>query len=410
MKSEIHPADWTIPYPEKCDAESIPLLLHSLTHVEHEWDAFPWHLAEEMAGHIQEPDSTFDYLHLTTFFRARAAMLALGDDVLDHGDLFGALSKHRVQVGGIYRAHLLKHVNEYLDQKNLKRFPVCTEGDPTAVYDRETAANHRIEFQNVIRIVENEYLKTLDFISVASSMDEEVAGHSVGYWAKGAEIPTGRSVRVRARRQDGKLYMRPAQDEVKRLIQADRPRQKILMKLQGELTFSNAGFDIWNEEHRKVGPAACDASGIQPSSCASERSEDGKPVVNVIGDFKVIVLGVGRKMNLARKHKRRAFLRAVHRRCTATNEDTFYWQNVVEDHNAEFPGPHQLNRRIRSDRLDDIFKGQKAEFRELFEILDRASGHLRLKVKFSTLLNMVLALPILGAEDVLAVVEPLLSR
>jgi hypothetical protein len=36
---------------------------------------------------------------------------------------------------------------------------------------------------------------------------------------------------------------------------------------------------------------------------------------------------------------------------------------------------------IMSDRIDDdLFKGQKSEFDELFQILDRTAGHLRMKV------------------------------
>jgi hypothetical protein len=34
-----------------------------------------------------------------------------------------------------------------------------------------------------------------------------------------------------------------------------------------------------------------------------------------------------------------------------------------------------------SDRIaDDLFKGQKVEFDEMFEMLDRTAGHMRLKM------------------------------
>lgn len=404
MNIEIHPADWSIPYPDDCKPGMLPRFFSALTHVEHEWDSFPWHLADELVNLLQNPEASFEYLHLTTFFRARAAMLALGDHVLDHDDLFEALSRLRAQAGGIYRAHLLAHVNAYLEQQNLKRLPDCSDDETEKAPLSERVTQNRLVFQNLVRIAEAEYLKTLNFISVATSLDEEVAGHSVGYWVKGAEMPKGRSVRVRVRKLAGEHIIRPARDEVKRLIHADRPLKKILVKPQGEFDSLNAEI----EEDGEVRHKACATKDSQAESCASAMTKGGKPEVRVIGDFRAIILGRGRKMCLSRKHKRRAFLRAVHRRCMAGNVDTFYWQEVVDDHNAEFPGSHQAHRRIKSDRIDDIFKGQKAEFQELFEILDRATGHLRLKVRFAALCNLILAIPLLGAEDLLAAVAPVI--
>ena len=88
-------------------------------------------------------------------------------------------------------------------------------------------------------------------------------------------------------------------------------------------------------------------------------------------------------MVLTRKYKRRAFLRAVHTWCTKHQTDTFFWQDILEDYNAKFKDPNQRTLQITSDRIDnDLFKGQKAEFNELFQMLDRTAGHLRLKIPF----------------------------
>jgi hypothetical protein len=69
--------------------------------VEHAGEACPWHLTTKALNLLETPQACYEYLHLVWFFRARAAMLALEGSVLDHHDLFRALSKHRVQVAGI---------------------------------------------------------------------------------------------------------------------------------------------------------------------------------------------------------------------------------------------------------------------------------------------------------------------
>jgi hypothetical protein len=55
---------------------------------------------------------------------------------------------------------------------------------------------------------------------------------------------------------------------------------------------------------------------------------------------------------------------------------------VIEEHNARYSGRGDENRRIKSDRVDDdLFKGQKEEFKELFGEPDRANGRLRFAVR-----------------------------
>lgn len=108
-----------------------------------------------------------------------------------------------------------------------------------------------------------------------------------------------------------------------------------------------------------------------------------RPVARVIGSFQAIALPSGRKMLLGTKFKRRAFLRAVDAYCTAHRTDTFFAQTIIEDYNASLDPSVRAQKAIKSDRvMDDLFKGQKAEFNELFEILDLSAGHFRLKMPF----------------------------
>ncbi len=107
-----------------------------------------------------------------------------------------------------------------------------------------------------------------------------------------------------------------------------------------------------------------------------------RPVARVVGGFTTIILPSGRKMSLAKKHKRRAFLRAVVRWCGTNATDTFYAQDIIEDYNASLPAAEVESKAINSDRIiDDLFKGQKAEFLELFDVLDLAASQFRIKVE-----------------------------
>jgi len=106
-------------------------------------------------------------------------------------------------------------------------------------------------------------------------------------------------------------------------------------------------------------------------------------VARVIGDFERIILPSGRIMALASKRKRRQFLRLVHTHCRIEKTETFDWKMLIEDHNERHTNLNDKHKQIATDRVeDDLFKGQQAEFRELFEHTDRSNGRLRLKVHF----------------------------
>lgn len=112
-------------------------------------------------------------------------------------------------------------------------------------------------------------------------------------------------------------------------------------------------------------------------------ANDARPVARVIGGFTTIILPSGRKMSLAKKHKRRAFLRAMVQWCRMNATDVFHAQDIIDDYNASLSKTDAQSKAINSDRIiDDLFKGQKAEFLELFDVLDLAASEFRIKVEF----------------------------
>jgi hypothetical protein len=130
------------------------------------------------------------------------------------------------------------------------------------------------------------------------------------------------------------------------------------------------------------GVASCPFLTRQDAASAPVRQAQGKPEARVVGDFFKIILPGGREMLLHRRYKRRAFLRAAHEWCVKNHTDTFDWQMLVDDYNAQFKNPKQEKHRIKSDRIDnDLFKGQLDEFRELFGLPDRANSRLQFKVE-----------------------------
>jgi len=109
-------------------------------------------------------------------------------------------------------------------------------------------------------------------------------------------------------------------------------------------------------------------------------------VARVIGEFERIILPSGKIMTLVKKHKRRQFLRLAHQHCRREKTETFDWQQVLISYNEQFKDPSEKSKRILTDRVeDDLFKGQQAEFLDIFAHADRANRILRLKVCFEFL-------------------------
>ena len=235
MSEEIHRADWSIPYPKDLDEKNVTAVLGRLTDIEHDWEVFPWHLTGSMLKLLHCPQRSYEYLHLVWFFRARAAMLALKGQVLDLKDLFRALCKHQVQVGGIYRKHLIWNMEEFLRKENLAEIPDCHREDCDGGEADEKIERNRRTIRSVVRASEREYVKTLNFISVAETMDEEVARHTVGFWVKGGEKPNGNDIPARVRRFEGGYEVRPTENDVKRMIKIGQPFEKIMVRT-GEST------------------------------------------------------------------------------------------------------------------------------------------------------------------------------
>jgi hypothetical protein len=141
-----------------------------------------------------------------------------------------------------------------------------------------------------------------------------------------------------------------------------------------DLTLSEAEVQLWRLDWEKVEAEYGAGQGLDLAA--------GKAIARVIGDFQRIELPSGRVMVLYKKFKRRAFLRAAHEWCEKNKTDVFPWQTVIDDHNAQFKDLNRAHRKIVSERIDDdLFKGQKDEFDELFGEPDRANGRLEFRVK-----------------------------
>jgi hypothetical protein len=139
-------------------------------------------------------------------------------------------------------------------------------------------------------------------------------------------------------------------------------------------TLSEADVQLWQLDWEKVEAEHGMGQGLDLLA--------GKPIARVIGDFQQIELPSGRVMVLYKKFKRRAFLRAAHGWCEKNKTDVFPWQTVIDDYNLQFKDLNRAHRKIVSERIDDdLFKGQKDEFDELFGEPDRANGRLEFKVK-----------------------------
>ena len=190
VSCEIHRAEWDILYPAGCDAASLPGFLRPLTYVDHDLNAFPWYVVGRLIELLEKPEPSFEYLHVTVYFRARAAMLALNGDVLDHTDPFGALSKHQLQIGGIYRKHLQRYLLMFMQKHNRARLPECDRHRMDPFVDPSEAEKNRDLLRRVIQAAERAFINTLNFISEGPGLDARIEAVSYTHLT----LPTNREV------------------------------------------------------------------------------------------------------------------------------------------------------------------------------------------------------------------------
>jgi len=375
---EMQRAEWTIPYPTQCNPELVPGLLKAMTTVKHEMDDFPWHLVSQLINYLEKPEAIFEYLHLSEFYRARSVMLTLSGKVLNQTALHAALSKYQVQVGGIYRYVLIRTARKFLENNNLALLPECDIYSFDPAHASIHFAKNRDAVERLIELAEFEFINILDFISVATGLHEEIAGHRLEFWVKGAERPDVVFVPAQVQAHEFGYDVMPPPDVIKLRTRERMRVQKFSKGRAGELALAGSEQAVTEPVDSKQ---LADPAGSRQFAVSSEEPVLAKlPQAKVVGDFNVIVLPKGRKIVLTRKYKRRAFMRAVHTWCTKNQTDTFYWQDILEDYNAQFKDSGQKTRKIVTDRIDhDLFRRQKAEFKELFQILDRSAGQLRLK-------------------------------
>ena len=240
MNTEIHLADWSIPYPADLDELRVPQILRPLTNVEHEINDFPWYVVGRLIELLEKPEPSFEYLHVTVYFRARAAMLALNGDILDHTDLFGALSKHQLQIGGIYRKHLQNYLQICMQKHNMARLPECDRHRMDPFDDPGETENNRDLMRRCIQAAERAFINTLNFISEGPGMDARIEGESVEYWVKRMERDRAIDVRVRVTHHAGGYRVKPCRDEAIATYGAGGTARTFVVRLQEEFPFGKA--------------------------------------------------------------------------------------------------------------------------------------------------------------------------
>jgi hypothetical protein len=335
-------------------------------------------------NHLENPKANFEYLHITKYCVARAAVLALKGEVLDQTDLHATLSKDQVQFAGIYRKHLIRAIRNFLEKHNIANLPECEIHEIDPLHGPGQLEHNRLLILCVIQTAELDYLNTLNFLSLAPDPDEEIFHFSAGYWGRGAEMSKAADVPVLVTFHETGYYIKPCKDDAKRMTRSRRRMQKISVIRQEAFAFEKKEKPKHEPVASKKVTAA--SSSAAPDSMVNKTTNlDSRPLVKVIGDFKAIILPNAQKaISLSRKYKMRPFLRFIHSWVTERGTYDFYIEEVRDEFNMQFTGG-LLKRGWRSDRFqDDLFKDNKEEFSQLFETIDKVTGHYRLKVCFQT--------------------------
>jgi hypothetical protein len=230
------------------------------------------------------------------------------------------------------------------------RLPDCALWGADTPENRQAVAEKREGFREGIEQAVAEFVRVLNFASAMEDVNARIAGHPLRAWFRGAHMPEATEIPVRIVEEDGRVHLAPDAQTAARFMSRRLPVPRIEVGPEGG--GAGAGF------------------GVQGEVSA---------VVKVIGDFKVIRVGKV-EIDLSGKHKARAFLRFLHKKVSAAGTQEFYVEEVREEFNAAIPETRK-GRRWLSDRFrEDLFKDRETDFDLLFETMDRAAGHYRLRV------------------------------
>jgi hypothetical protein len=206
---------------------------------------------------------------------------------------------------------------------------------------------------------------------------------------EGAARPASVRVPVQTDRHGAGHDLAPVRDEAKEALRARRPVKKVAVRPQGELSGMGGKDEDGNLRPESAGRGPFDGAGSTSLTTSQGRRKSGekgnyesrekKTGFEVIGDYRVIRIPGRREISLARKHKTRAVLRFIHMTLKKAGTTNFYVDDMRVEFNAQF-GDDIAGKRWMSDRFrEDLFKGKLEAFDLLFEPLDRASGHYRMK-------------------------------
>ena len=97
------------------------------------------------------------------------------------------------------------------------------------------------------------------------------------------------------------------------------------------------------------------------------------------GDFSLVVCG-GRRIDLSKKFKARAFLRFLHGSLKGAPDKTFYVEEMRDKFNAQFGAGRHRGKWVSERFREDLFKGLgRKDFDLLFETVDGGAGVYRLR-------------------------------
>lgn len=227
MQSISYPIDWSDDYPPNCTPRKLRKMLKEKAAHWRGWEEYPWYLTRTLHRHLERPPADWDHLHACFWMQGHAAHALLKETFDDRGALFELLIEHKVQFTSIFRHIVIDQIHWCLVFNKQDRLPDCALWGADTPNSEDTLKQKRGTFREGIEHAVSEYVRLLDFATVAQDPSEWMTGHPLRVWFRGAHLPDPAEIGVRLSEEGGRVFLRPEAKAAARFLSRRVPIPRI---------------------------------------------------------------------------------------------------------------------------------------------------------------------------------------
>jgi hypothetical protein len=231
MKSMLWPVRYGFAYPENCTVGMLQDLLAELALRWVGWIGFPWRVTRNMQRYLGRPPVNFHYLMVQRCLACYAAHLVLTEKFVDRQAVLAMLIRENFEMTGVVRALLVEGLRFEMRMTRQPYVMDCSgPEDGHCNVPAEEIELRRTAFRDNVEELAQEFAALLNLASQTDDMAERMLGHSIRFWALGADMPADEMLEVQAEESAEGVVLIPGHREVLAFMTARKPVPRLLVK------------------------------------------------------------------------------------------------------------------------------------------------------------------------------------